>query len=143
MSVVYFTDRDLGLKFPATLRAAGLDVQLHRDHFPPTAPDDEWLARVSDRAWVTVTHDARIRYKPNELAAVVRHRARVLVIVGKAPLSVLAESFVRTAQRIEEFLAQHGAPLIAKVYRASPSELAKDPDRAGRVELWYPRRDPS
>lgn len=139
MSVVYFTDRDLGLKFPDTLRAVGLDVQLHRDHFSPTTPDDEWLAIVSDRRWVAVTHDARIRYKPNELAAVVRHRARVLVMVGKAPLSVLADSFVRTQPRIEDFLAKHEAPLVGKVYRPTPKEFAKDPHAAGRVELWYPR----
>lgn len=139
MSVVYFTDRDLGLKFPGTLQAAGLDVELHRDHFSPTAPDDEWLAIVSDRRWVALTHDARIRYKPNELAAVVSHRARVLVIVGKTPLSVLADSFVHTQKRIEGFLAKHDAPFVGKVYRATPKELAKDPHAMGRVELWYPR----
>src|SRR6185437_14216742 len=109
LSVVYFTDRDLGLRFPDTLRAAGLNVELHRDHFAPTAPDDEWLAKVSARQWIAVTHDARIRYKPNELAAVVRHQAHVLVIVGKAPLPVLAQSFVLTAHRIEEFLAAQAA----------------------------------
>ena len=138
MSVVYFTDRDLGLKFPATFREAGLDVELHRDHFSPTAPDDEWLATVSARGWVAVTHDARIRYKPNELAAIVRHGARVLVIVGKAPLPALAQSFVRTRQRIEDFLAKYEPPVVGKVYRASPKELAKDPDGIGRVDLWYP-----
>jgi hypothetical protein len=74
LSVVYFTDRDLGLTFPATLRAA-----------------------------------------------------------------MLAESFVRTHERIEAFLAKHSGPLIAKVYRASPKELAKDPAAIGRVERWYPQ----
>jgi hypothetical protein len=138
LSVVYFTDRDLGLTFPRTLRDAGLDVELHRDHFPPTAPDDEWLATVSARGWVSVTHDARMRYKPNELAAIVKHRARVLVIVGKAPLPALAQSFVRTRQRIEAFLANHEGPLVGKIYRASPKELEKDPHAAGRVDLWYP-----
>jgi len=62
LSVVYFTDRDLGLKFPETLRASGLDVELHRDHF----------------------------------------------------------------------VGNH------EVYSATPSELARNPHAAGRVELWYP-----
>jgi hypothetical protein len=139
LSVVYFTDRDLGLKFPETLRAAGLDIQLHRDHFAPTTPDDEWLAEVSARGWVAITHDARIRYKPNELAAFVKHRARLLVIVGKAPLPMLAQSFVHTTASVEAFLRAHEPPVIGKVYRASPDVLARDPVAPGRIELWYPR----
>ncbi len=142
MSVVYFTDRDLGLRFPETLRAAGLDVQLHRDHFAPTTTDDEWLAAVSARRWVAITHDGRIRYKPNELAAIVKHRARVLVSVGKAPLPVLAHSFVQTHGRIAAFLAAHDAPLIGKVYRAAPGDLARNPRAAGRIEVWYPTPGP-
>jgi hypothetical protein len=139
LSVVYFTDRDLGLSFPETLRAANFDVRLHRDHFAPTTPDDEWLAAVSARQWVVITHDARIRYKPNELAAIVKHRARVLVVVGKAPLPVLAVSFVQTHRRIAAFLTAHGAPVIGKVYRAAPDELARNPRAAGRIEVWYPK----
>lgn len=39
MSVVYFTDRDLGLQFPKILQDAGLVVERHRDHFEPDASD--------------------------------------------------------------------------------------------------------
>lgn len=67
---------------------------------------------------VALTHDSRIRYKPNELAAVVRHCVRLLILVGKAPFPALAASFVATYNRIEAFLARNPAPLIAKVYRA-------------------------
>ena len=73
---------------------------------------------------MALTHDARIRYKPNELAAVIRHRVRLLVIVGKAPFPDLAASFVATRSRIEAFLEDAAAPIIAKVYRATPAELA-------------------
>lgn len=34
MSRVFFTDRDLGKRFPDILREAGLTVQRHVDHFP-------------------------------------------------------------------------------------------------------------
>lgn len=37
------------------------------------------FASAGQRDWVVVTHDARIRYKPNELAAVVRHRVAMRV----------------------------------------------------------------
>lgn len=139
MTLVFFTDRDLGILFPEILRGAGLSVERHRDHFGPECPDEEWLAEVGRRGWVALTHDSRIRYKPNELASVIRHCVRLLVIVGKAPFPDLASSFVATRMRIEAFLKRNPAPFIAKVYRASPAELAANPQVPGRIEAWYPK----
>lgn len=139
MTLVFFTDRDLGTLFPEVLKGAGFTVERHRDHFAPDCPDEDWLADVGRREWVALTHDARIRYKPNELAAVTRHRVRLLVIVGKAPFLDLAASFVATRSRIEAFLEGAAGPIIAKVYRATPAELAENPAAAGRVERWYPQ----
>ena len=85
---------------------------------------------------MAVTHDRRIRYKPNELAAIRRHRVALLVVVGKAPLPDLAHSFVLTIPHIEAFLGRHKPPFIAKVYRAQAS-VAGQPV-GGRVDLWYP-----
>ncbi|MEO7987499.1 MAG: hypothetical protein ABI766_13285 [Gemmatimonadales bacterium] len=93
---------------------------------------------IGRRGWVAVTHDRRIRYKPNELAAVKRHSVRLLVVVGKVPFPILAASFVNTSSRIARFLQQHPPPFIAKVYRASPADLARNVASAGRVERWYP-----
>jgi predicted nuclease of predicted toxin-antitoxin system len=138
LSFVYFTDRDLGLRFPDILRNAGLAAERHRDHFAQDAADEDWLAEVGKRGWVAITHNSRIRYTPNEKAAVIRHGVRLLVVIGQAPYAQLAESFVSTLPRIESFLANHAAPLIAKVYRASPAELARNPSAPGRIERWYP-----
>lgn len=139
MKHVFFTDRDLGTRFPEILRSAGLAVERHRDHFAPDARDEDWLATVGSRGWVALTHDRRIRYKPNELAAVIRHRVTLLVIVGNSPYPDLASGFVATMGRIESFLARHQPPLIGKVYRPSPTDLARHRSSGGRVELWYPR----
>ena len=130
MSVVFFTDRDLGHQFPAILKAGGLTVERHSDHFTHNCPDDTWLGQVSAKGWVAVTHDSRIRYKPNELAAVVVHKAALLVVVARA--------FVATSPKILTFVAEQARPFIAKVYRASPAALRKNPAAAGHVELWYP-----
>ena len=138
MTRVFFTDRDLGLAFPQILKAAGFVVQRHQDNFRPGCPDEEWLAEIGRRDWIAVTHDGRIRYKPNELAAVIRHRVRLLVIVGKASYPDLAASFVATRTRIEAFLERVPPPVIAKVYRPTPAQLAMDPAAAGRIERWYP-----
>ena len=139
MTLVLFTDRDLGTAFPEILKRAGLAVERHRDHFSPDCPDEDWLAEVGRRKWVALTHDARIRYKPNEPAAVIRHRVRLLVIVGKAPFLALAASFVATRGPIEAFLERAPSPVIAKVYRATPAELAENPAAPGRIERWYPK----
>ena len=137
--MIYFTDRDLGLRFPEVLAKSGLDVERHCDHFRPDAADEEWLEAAGRRGWVALTHNSRIRYTPNERDAVFSHGVRLLVIVGNAPYPELAHSFVATRVRIEAFLSRHEAPYIAKVYRASPEEKVRNPDAPGRVELWYPK----
>ncbi len=138
MNPVFFTDRDLGKRFPDILAGAGLHVERHADHFPPDCPDETWLEQIGGRGWIAVTHDSRIRYKPNELAAVMRHRVALLVVIGKAPFPMLAAHFVATMPKIVEFLSRHTPPFIAKGYRPSQSELARDPNAAGSIALWYP-----
>jgi hypothetical protein len=135
---VYFTDRDLGKQFPARLAAAGLDVRRHADHFAPDTPDTVWLPEVGRRGWIVITHDQRIRYKANELAAVMQHRVAMLLVVGHAPYPVLAEHFVHTLPRIEAFVAAHKPPYIAKVKRPVPKEPVRGADAPGSVSLWYP-----
>ena len=137
MSRVFFTDRDLGKQFPAILQAAGLTVERHDQHFAPDTPDEEWLEVVGRRGWIAITHDKRIRYKPNELAAVMEHKVALLVVVGRVQFPELARSFVATRDRIETFVANHSPPWIAKVYRAGASDLTRNPLAAGRVEQWH------
>jgi hypothetical protein len=135
---IYFTDRDLGKRFGEILKAGGLTVERHADHFAPDTADEVWLAEVGKRGWIALTHDRRIRYKPNERDAVMRHGVALLVIVGSAPFPELAQAFVATLPRIEQFLAANQAPFIAKVYRPAPDETARGLTVLGRVELWYP-----
>lgn len=137
MSPVFFTDRDLGKRFPDLLRGAGLEVERHADHFAQDCPDADWLREIGARGWIAITHDRRIRYKPNELAAVIEHGVALLVVIGAVPYPQLADSFVATRGRILKFIAQHEPPYIAKVYRPSPGDLAKNAAAPGRIELWY------
>jgi hypothetical protein len=136
VSVVYFTDRDLGLQFPKILEDAGLAVERHRDYFAPDAADEQWLALVGRKGWVALTHNSRIRYTPNEKQAAISHGVRLLVIIGQAPYPELAKSFVATRARIETFLQKHEPPFIAKVYPASPADLARNPSASGNIVLW-------
>jgi hypothetical protein len=74
VSRVWFTDRDLGKQFPRTLADAGLAVERHGDLFPPDGSDEQWLEHCGTQGRVAITHNSRIRYVPNELAAVVRFK---------------------------------------------------------------------
>lgn len=137
MSRVYFTDRDLGKRFPDILTATGLTVERHHALFPPDGSDEQWLEHCGRNGRIAITHNERIRYTPNELAAVVQHRVALLVVVGKAPLAILAQNFVDTLPRIEEFVDHHEPPYIAKVYR--PATLGKGAKPSGTIALWYPK----
>jgi hypothetical protein len=139
LNFVFFTDRDLGKRFPEILASAGLSVKRHDDLFPPDCPDERWLAHIGAAGWIAITHNARIRYVPNELEAVVRHRVSLLVVVGKTPLKELAENFVATIPRITQFLARHKPPVVAKVYRPTPAERVRRAHPPGSIALWYPK----
>jgi len=110
LSFVYFTDRDLGKQFPEILKSGGLTVERHADHFAHDTPDEVWLETVGKRGWIALTHDRRIRYKPNERDAVVRHGVALLVIVGAAPFADLARAFVANVPTVERFLVHRQSP---------------------------------
>jgi hypothetical protein len=138
VSFTFFTDRNLGHKFPSILRGAGLHVEEHDDHFGPTTPDVEWIAAVASRSWIAVSRDERIRYKPNERRAVFDARLGLLLVIGNAPHPELAMNFVRTIDPITNFLSRQRPPFIAKVYRPSPKDAAHNPQAPGRIDLWLP-----
>lgn len=134
MSPTYFTDRDLGKQFPAALRDAGISVERHDDHFKQSTPDVQWIAEVARRRWIAVTRDKRIRYKPNEITAVMDASLQLLVIVGDASSAALASNFVASIARIDAFFADHPGPVIARLYRPSPGRAA-----SGSIEQAWPR----
>jgi hypothetical protein len=134
LSRIYFTDRDLGKRFPEILTAAGLQVERHHDLFPPDGPDEQWLKYCGRQGRVAITHDQRIRYRPNERAAVEQYGVALLVVMGKEKYSELAHHFVLTLEKIEQLLETHQPPLIAKVYRPQ----IPGPHSIGSVKLWWP-----
>ena len=91
---------------------------------------------MSRRGWVVLTHDQRIRYKVNERTAVMANGLAVFVLVGDIPYPEFARVFVSILPRVEAFLDKNNPPFIAKVYRPSPSDLARNSEAAGRVEPW-------
>lgn len=115
---------------------AGLSVERHFDHFLDTTKDEEWLPEIGRCGWYAITHDQRIRYKPNEKAAVFKANVGLFVVIGKAPLPQLAENFIATFPKIIQFAEKHPTPFIAKVYRPDGKTGELKHAHSGRVELW-------
>jgi hypothetical protein len=116
---VFFLDRSVGRRSVAEpLREAGLVVELHDDHFPQDALDEEWLMEVGRRGWCVITRDDRIRYRRVETEAVRSARVAMFVVVSKnltGPQT--ADVLLRALDRVGRFLSSHRPPFIAKIYR--------------------------
>jgi predicted nuclease of predicted toxin-antitoxin system len=119
-SQVFFLDRSLGSKHVAhALRAAGVTVEIHNDHFPQDARDEIWLPEVGKRGWVVLTKDDRIRYRSAEFAAVIdAHVALFALASGNLNGEEMAQAFVAALPRMHRLLAKHRPPFIAKVTRS-------------------------
>jgi hypothetical protein len=80
---IFFLDRSLGKKVVANaLKNAGLHVEIHDEHFPPDAEDEDWLSAVGDKGWVVLSKDRLIRYRANEKLSIARHGVRAFVLTS-------------------------------------------------------------
>ena len=122
-----FLDRNLGKHtIAARLRSEGIKVEVHDDHLPADAPDEEWIALVGQRGWVAVTRDKNIRYRTAEINAIRRHSARVVVIRMKhATGPQMAELLVKERHRIARFVVKTKAPFIVGLSRGSIMQAYK------------------
>lgn len=130
----------MGKQFPNLLLQAGLTIEKHADYFADIAKDEEWLTEVGRRGWYAITHDQRIRYKPNEKAAVMQAGVGLLVLIGTVPFAELARNFIVTLPKIEQFINDHPRPFIARVYRPTEKIRTLDPQHPGRIELWVDQK---
>ena len=82
-----------------------------------------------------------MRYRPNEIAAVMRSGVPLFLVVGNASHQELAKNFVACINKVERFLSKHSALFIAKVYQPSSEQKLRGSLKKGRVELWRPYQD--
>ena len=113
-----FIDRSLGKHIIANrLRAEGMAVEVHDDHLPQDAPDEEWIALVGRMGWVAVTKDKNVRYRSPELESIRSHSARVIVIrMRNATGPDNAALLVKGRHRIARFAARTPPPFVAGLY---------------------------
>lgn len=123
--LVFFVDRSLGRKaIPEALRTVGARVEIHDDHLPQDARDEEWLAYIGERNWVALTQDARIRYHELEFKALLRAKVRAFVLTAKGLRGEKnAAIIVKALPAMLRFLAKHPGPFVARIGRNSKVEM--------------------
>ncbi len=112
----------------AILRAAGLNVRVHDDHFVQNASDTEWLTAVGRKRWIVITRDERIRYRAGEKQALRRAKVRAFVLTAQGNLraETLAEIFLRALPKVCEVVAKNRPPFIAKIWRDGKTAIIED-----------------
>ena len=117
--LVFFTDENLGRQVvPQALRNAGEQVIAFRERFAGGTKDPVWLREVGRNGWVLLTKDSRIRYRRNEMQALLSSGARSFVLVSRnLPGLEMAEIFVKALPAIKKMCVRQPAPFIAHVWR--------------------------
>ena len=128
--VVFFIDRSLGRKAVAeALRQAGEKVEVHDDHLPQNAKDEEWLRYVGALNWVALTQDDRIRFHYHEHLALLQANVRTFVLTAKGLRGEQnGEIIAKALPAIRRMLSKHPGPFIAKVNRGAGVTLFELPE---------------
>ncbi|HST61721.1 MAG TPA: hypothetical protein VLK84_23680 [Longimicrobium sp.] len=136
----FFADRNLGVHtFPAILRAEGITVHLHQDHFPQDAEDVDWMPEVARRGWPIISPDIRISRDRLEVDAIMTSGATVFCLSGGHCTSEeKAHNFLRCLPQIARVLESTPPPFIAKVYRPNPDDPGDIRTRRVDVKLTRP-----
>jgi len=93
-------------------------VEIHDQHFPQNALDEDWLTEVGRRGWIVLTKDDRIRYRPAELEAYRRNKVRVFIFgSGEMKAQEMADAFVRALPKISRLVRNKPAPFFARISR--------------------------
>ncbi|MEM8828403.1 MAG: hypothetical protein AAGE96_03480 [Cyanobacteria bacterium P01_G01_bin.19] len=125
--ITFFVDRCLGKLVVKTLRDTGISVEAHDDHFPKNALDVDWLPEVGKHQWVIITKDARIGRNQTERLAVTNARVKMFTLASQNLIGrEMANIFLQSITKMQEFVYKHYAPFIAKVYRNQKVEMWKD-----------------
>jgi hypothetical protein len=102
------------------LRAGGLRVETYFESFPgPIVPDAEWLAEISKRGWIALSHDRDIRYDPLAQRAIMENGGRFFLLRGHSTTAELAQMFLRAVPRVHRMIDRRSPPFMAVVRRAA------------------------
>ncbi len=109
-------DENLGLLLAQGMNAFGEDVKHVTEDFPPGTPDEEFLTKLGQEGWCLITRDDRIRRRPNELAALKRHRVGAFFLGGKKlNRCQIIRQLVRNWHQIKDRAARRERPFALRI----------------------------
>ena len=116
---VLFLDRNLGKHVIADeLRSAGICCEVHDDHLPIDAPDEDWIALAGRNGWIALTKDNNIRYRYAQLDSIRRNATRIIIIRAKNATGLeIAQLLLKGINGIYRFHSSEDAPLVAAINR--------------------------
>ena len=124
-SFTVFVDRSFGRHDVANaLRRAGIQTEIHDDHFEMNAPDEEWLTEIGKRGWVGLTKDARIGQNTLQRLWVTRYCVKLFVFMsGNMTGPRMGEAIAESVSRMKRISVANEAPFIAKIYASGDARL--------------------
>lgn len=112
----FFFDNNLSAKLASGMREFGEDVVHLTDHFPQDAADSEWLPFVGENAYILVTRDEKIRWKPAELQAVKNFKVGAFFLGGKKlDRCQLIQQVVRNWPRMKQIAHSESRPFAIRI----------------------------
>lgn len=99
-------------------------MEVHDDHFPADARDEDWLPAVGARGWVVLTKDRRIKSRTTELVALMRGGVAAFVL-SSANMSgdQMAAAYVNALPAMIRLLVRLARPFVARVARGGGIEV--------------------
>ena len=110
---VFFTDENLGRRIvPEALRLAGEQVMAFHERFSSGTKDSVWLPEVGRNKWILLTKDSRIRYRRNEMQALLSSMTQSFVLVSSN-----LRGPVKALPRMKRLCQHQRARFIAHVHK--------------------------
>ncbi len=112
----FLIDENLSIKMAKSLRDIDQDVFHVTERLKAGSSDVKVFEYAGDNDFFLITKDNRIRYKPNEKAAIRKHKVGVFLLGGKN-ISFLEtyQQLIRNWDRILECAATTNRPFIRRI----------------------------
>ena len=125
--MVLFLDATHQSKVTAKLlRDLDVNVEVHKRHYRPDAPDPEWIADATNRGWVIISGDKGIREDGVNRHAVIKARAKVFLLTDTTSRGAeWAASLVVARKKILRIAEQNNGPFYCVVEKGNDHHVHK------------------